>query len=112
MTRTQLLLLTCVTEKLSEGTFCHHFSNNTSSSCGAVHPEATSLTATNLAVDSYTFTVKALTAVGECGTTVRSATLNSSSKLSFTGLIDEAKDEPNLYLLMAVGYLLHQLITR
>uniref|UniRef100_A0A3Q1G746 Leukemia inhibitory factor receptor-like n=1 Tax=Acanthochromis polyacanthus TaxID=80966 RepID=A0A3Q1G746_9TELE len=40
-------------------------------------PEATSLTATNLEFTSYTFTVVARTALGECGNTSRSLTLNS-----------------------------------
>uniref|UniRef100_A0AAQ6IK65 Fibronectin type-III domain-containing protein n=1 Tax=Anabas testudineus TaxID=64144 RepID=A0AAQ6IK65_ANATE len=40
-------------------------------------PGATSLTAKNLKIGTYTFTVKALTALGECGTTQLSATLNS-----------------------------------
>ncbi|XP_078128379.1 oncostatin-M-specific receptor subunit beta-like isoform X2 [Sander vitreus] len=41
------------------------------------NPEATSLTARNLKIGSYIFTVKARTAVGECGTTSITATLNS-----------------------------------
>ncbi|XP_032395120.1 leukemia inhibitory factor receptor [Etheostoma spectabile] len=41
------------------------------------NPEATSLTARNLKISSYTFTVKARTAVGECGDTSITATLNS-----------------------------------
>ncbi|XP_044030554.1 leukemia inhibitory factor receptor-like isoform X2 [Siniperca chuatsi] len=41
------------------------------------NPEATSLTARNLQISSYTFTVKAQTAVGECGTASITATLNS-----------------------------------
>ncbi|XP_045897937.1 leukemia inhibitory factor receptor-like isoform X4 [Micropterus dolomieu] len=41
------------------------------------NPEATSLTARNLQISSYTFTVKALTAVGECGTTSITVTLKS-----------------------------------
>ncbi|KAK2888617.1 leukemia inhibitory factor receptor-like isoform X1 [Channa argus] len=40
-------------------------------------PEATSLVAKNLNISSYTFTVEAMTALGECGTTVQSFTLNS-----------------------------------
>ncbi|CAJ1071068.1 leukemia inhibitory factor receptor-like [Xyrichtys novacula] len=41
------------------------------------NPNATSLMAKNLAIDTYTFTVKAMTAVGDCGDTVTIATLNS-----------------------------------
>ncbi|KAG7498824.1 hypothetical protein JOB18_021696 [Solea senegalensis] len=41
------------------------------------NPDATSLTATDLEITTYTFTVKALTAVGECGTTSFTVTLNS-----------------------------------
>ncbi|XP_030284060.1 leukemia inhibitory factor receptor-like isoform X2 [Sparus aurata] len=41
-----------------------------------VNTEATSLTATNLHISNYKFEVKALTAVGECGTTYISVTLN------------------------------------
>ncbi|XP_031143128.1 leukemia inhibitory factor receptor-like isoform X1 [Sander lucioperca] len=41
------------------------------------NPEATSLTARNLKIGSYKFTVKARTAVGECGATSITATLNS-----------------------------------
>ncbi|XP_054468606.1 leukemia inhibitory factor receptor-like [Anoplopoma fimbria] len=40
-------------------------------------PEATSLTARNLKISSYTFTVKALTSVGECGAALITVTLNS-----------------------------------
>ncbi|XP_071322498.1 leukemia inhibitory factor receptor-like [Trachinotus anak] len=43
------------------------------------NPEATSLTAGNLMISSYSFTVKALTAVGECGTTSTTRTLNSQT---------------------------------
>lgn len=50
-------------------------------SLGLVNPEATNLTARNLDISSYTFTVKAQTAVGECGTTFFTATLNSLSML-------------------------------
>ncbi|XP_074474044.1 leukemia inhibitory factor receptor-like isoform X2 [Sebastes fasciatus] len=41
------------------------------------NPEATSLTARKLSISSYTFTVKAKTAVGECGTQSFTATLNT-----------------------------------
>ncbi|XP_034752110.1 leukemia inhibitory factor receptor-like isoform X2 [Etheostoma cragini] len=41
------------------------------------NPEATRLTARNLKISSYTFTVKARTAVGECGDTSITVTLNS-----------------------------------
>ncbi|XP_055369588.1 leukemia inhibitory factor receptor-like isoform X2 [Betta splendens] len=51
--------------------------SKTSFSVTTANPEATSLTATNLRIDSYEFTLKALTAVGECGTTRRSTSLNS-----------------------------------
>lgn len=53
-------------------------------SLGLADPGATSLTAKNLKIGTYTFTVKALTALGECGTTQLSATLNSLSMLYFT----------------------------
>ncbi|XP_077593367.1 leukemia inhibitory factor receptor-like [Stigmatopora nigra] len=43
------------------------------------NPQATSLTAKNLQVNTYTFTVKANTAVGECGATSITVTLNSMS---------------------------------
>ncbi|XP_070781233.1 leukemia inhibitory factor receptor-like [Enoplosus armatus] len=42
-------------------------------------PEATSLTARNLKIGTYTFTVKARTALGECGTSSITATLNSQT---------------------------------
>nr|XP_057912083.1 leukemia inhibitory factor receptor-like [Doryrhamphus excisus] len=41
------------------------------------NPQATNLTARNLPISSYSFTVKAKTAVGECGVTHITATLNS-----------------------------------
>ncbi|XP_077398719.1 leukemia inhibitory factor receptor-like [Vanacampus margaritifer] len=41
------------------------------------NPQATSLTATNLQINSYTFTVKANTTVGQCGATSITVTLNS-----------------------------------
>ncbi|XP_074474045.1 leukemia inhibitory factor receptor-like isoform X1 [Sebastes fasciatus] len=41
------------------------------------NPEATSLTARKLSISSYTFKVKAKTAVGECGTQSFTATLNT-----------------------------------
>lgn len=40
------------------------------------NPEATSLTARNLKIASYDFTVRSLTVVGECGSTTLRATLN------------------------------------
>ncbi|XP_074545851.1 leukemia inhibitory factor receptor-like [Halichoeres trimaculatus] len=42
-------------------------------------PEATSLTATNLKSGTYTFTVKAKTAVGECGASSVTATINTQA---------------------------------
>lgn len=45
----------------------------------ADNPETTSLTAKNLKRHSYAFTVTARTAVGECGSTNITATLNSQS---------------------------------
>lgn len=44
-------------------------------------PNATSLIAENLNISTYTFTVKAKTAVGECGTTSVLFTMNSPSRL-------------------------------
>ncbi|KAF7646272.1 hypothetical protein LDENG_00190580, partial [Lucifuga dentata] len=41
------------------------------------NPEVTSLTARQLQISSYTFTVKALTSVGECGDTSIAVTMNS-----------------------------------
>lgn len=43
------------------------------------HPEATSLTASDLKIGSYQFTVKAQTAVGESGSTSFTVSLNSPS---------------------------------
>ncbi|XP_029372443.1 leukemia inhibitory factor receptor-like isoform X2 [Echeneis naucrates] len=43
------------------------------------NPETTTLTIRNLKISSYMFTVKALTSVGECGTTSLHATLNSQT---------------------------------
>lgn len=43
------------------------------------NPEATSLTARNLKIASYDFTVRSLTVVGECGSTTLRATLNLPS---------------------------------
>ncbi|XP_042251445.1 leukemia inhibitory factor receptor-like isoform X1 [Thunnus maccoyii] len=49
-------------------------------------PETTSLTARNLKISTYTFTVKAQTAVGECGTSFISATLNSPTDYLITAV--------------------------
>ncbi|GLD51806.1 leukemia inhibitory factor receptor-like protein [Lates japonicus] len=51
--------------------------NNGNVSTDLGNPEATSLTARNLKISSYTFTVKAQTAVGECGDTSLILTLDS-----------------------------------
>lgn len=53
--------------------------NNEAINFSTDDPEATSLTARNLPISSYTFTVKAKTAVGECGSTFITATLNAST---------------------------------
>lgn len=45
------------------------------------NPRDTSLTARNLQINSYTFTVKANTTVGQCGATSITLTLNSLSML-------------------------------
>ncbi|KAM9841122.1 leukemia inhibitory factor receptor-like [Aulostomus maculatus] len=50
------------------------------------NPEATSLMVRNLKTTSYTFTVKALTALGECGSSSFTATLNSLTD-NFTKVI-------------------------
>ncbi|XP_028273116.1 leukemia inhibitory factor receptor-like [Parambassis ranga] len=50
-------------------------------------PEATSLTARHLKITSYTFTVTALTAVGECGNTSISATLNYPTDKMITEVV-------------------------
>ncbi|XP_069578066.1 oncostatin-M-specific receptor subunit beta-like [Brachyistius frenatus] len=50
-------------------------------------PEATSLTATDLNITSYTFTVTAKTAVGECGNASITATLNSLSDTSIQSVL-------------------------
>ncbi|XP_068609290.1 leukemia inhibitory factor receptor-like [Brachionichthys hirsutus] len=52
-------------------------SNNATVSVSTDDPDATSLTARRLNLTSYTFTVNARTAVGDCGATVIAATLNS-----------------------------------
>lgn len=54
-----------------------------SDSLGSDLPGATSLRARDLKIGSYRFTVKAQTAVGECGTTSLTVTLNSLSMFYF-----------------------------
>ncbi|XP_068191484.1 leukemia inhibitory factor receptor-like [Antennarius striatus] len=56
---------------------CVSINNNNTVSVSTDEPEATSLTATNLNITSYTFIVKARTSAGDGGTTVITATLNS-----------------------------------
>ncbi|XP_041816362.1 leukemia inhibitory factor receptor-like [Chelmon rostratus] len=71
--------------------YCLDNNNNKVIIVNTVNPEATNLTARNLDISSYTFTVKAQTAVGECGTTFFTATLNSLTdnlvKLVFISLV-------------------------
>ncbi|XP_070845919.1 leukemia inhibitory factor receptor-like [Chaetodon trifascialis] len=60
-----------------QGYVLYCLDNNNNNNIVINNPEATNLTARNLNISSYTFTVKAQTAVGECGTTFITATLNS-----------------------------------
>ncbi|XP_026154044.1 leukemia inhibitory factor receptor-like isoform X2 [Mastacembelus armatus] len=79
--------------------------NNTVCNVSTGNPEATSLTARNLKISSYTFTVKAQTAVGECGTTLITATLNSpTDKLIKTVFISLVTVFSLLSLLTVVCY--------
>uniref|UniRef100_UPI0037E8028C leukemia inhibitory factor receptor-like n=1 Tax=Semicossyphus pulcher TaxID=241346 RepID=UPI0037E8028C len=57
--------------------YCLDNNNNIVLNVSTDDPEATSLTATNLKISTYTFTVKAKTAAGDCGDTSITATLNS-----------------------------------
>ncbi|KAM7393346.1 hypothetical protein PAMA_008145 [Pampus argenteus] len=61
--------------------YCLDNNNNNVYSVSTDNPEATKLTARNLKIGTYTFKVMAKTAVGECGTTIIRATLNSPSTL-------------------------------
>ncbi|XP_034564839.1 leukemia inhibitory factor receptor-like [Notolabrus celidotus] len=57
--------------------YCEDDNNKIVCNVSTDNPDATTLTATNLNITTYTFTVKAKTAVGECGASSITATLNS-----------------------------------
>ncbi|XP_054614303.1 leukemia inhibitory factor receptor-like isoform X2 [Dunckerocampus dactyliophorus] len=57
--------------------YCWDNNNRRVRNISTDNPQATSLTATNLPIGSYSVTVKAKTAIGQCGATHINATLNS-----------------------------------
>ncbi|KAM3599828.1 uncharacterized protein V6R79_012252 [Siganus canaliculatus] len=57
--------------------YCLDNKNNVICNVSTVGPDSTRLRATRLPIGSYTFIVKALTELGECGSSFKTATLNS-----------------------------------
>ncbi|KAM7369393.1 hypothetical protein PAMP_013665 [Pampus punctatissimus] len=76
--------------------------NNNVTNFTTDNPEATKLTAKNLKISSYTFKVMAKTAVGECGTTTITATLNSLTDYLIKAIITSLFTVSGLLFLITI----------